>query len=112
MPFTFKQLRRQFSSLQRRKHLRRTPDLTEQLFISRRRISNTITSAYVGRENPEHRTTGSRSQIAFEECFEPIELRSTIVSLDTHTKLTKHQRLSNRKRSCSAILDELFQRLR
>src|SRR6185369_16347622 len=86
------QVRRHFRRLQRLKHLRRACDFSKQLLIARRRISHAITSTRIGREYPEHRAAHTCTRIPFEKRTVPLELRSTIVTFDTHSKLTQHER--------------------
>src|SRR5690349_22107559 len=92
-------MRRCFRRLQRSKHLRGTRDFTKQLLIARRRVSHAITSVRIGREYPEHRAACARACVSFEERAIPIELRSAVVTFDSHSKLTKQDRKSTRLNS-------------
>src|SRR6185369_16608296 len=109
---TLLQVRRHLRRLQRLKHLRRARNFSKQLLIARRRISHAVTSARIGREYPEHRAARTRARISFKKRAVPLELRSTVKTFDAHSKLTEHERLAQRIRSGSTILDKLSQRFR
>src|SRR6185503_19658337 len=87
--FALQQIRRQFRRLQRRKHLRRARDLIQQLTIAWRRISDTITSTHIRRDDPKHRACRSGACVALKERPVPIELRRAIVPFHSHSKLAK-----------------------
>src|SRR5687767_1922266 len=106
------QLCRQVHCLQRRKHLRRSRHLPYQRFFTRCRIRDTVPASRIRRQDPKHRSTSTSRRTSIKKRLVPISLRHSLLPVNTHPKLTHHQRLTQRKSGRRPILDKVLQRRR
>src|SRR3989442_2013399 len=100
--------RRQFS-VKRVESFGRSLDFRENRGVARGRIGDSVTTVWIGCQDPEHGAARAFTRIVFEIALVPLRFSEPVVAIDADPKFTKDQRLSERVSGRDATANEVTQ---